>query len=148
MKRIVIFETAILAFLLFLFFAYNPSPKIKTQTVTVNNYKLTVEVADNDALRSRGLSNRAKLDKDKGMLFVFPEDDFYRFWMKDMKFPLDFIWIDNDKIVDLTENVPPPKSPNEILSAFTAKYPFDKVLEINAGTIKSYNIRIGDKILL
>lgn len=116
--------------------------------VTINGQQIKVEIADTDAKRTQGLSGRDKLAQNEGMLFIFSAARFYRFWMKEMKFPLDFIWIDTDKIVDLTENVPPPKSAGEVLPTFSGKYPYDKVLEINAGTVKSFGIKIGDKILL
>lgn len=147
MKSLVILESIVLVILLFLFFAYNPFSKLKTQMVKIINYKLTVEVADTEALRTRGLSGRANLAQDHGMLFIFPVPNYYRFWMKDMKFPLDFIWINKGKVVDLTENVPVPKTANEILPTFTAKYPFDKVIEVNAGIIRSLRLRIGDVIM-
>lgn len=138
-------------FLIFIIVIFALSKKQSSQngkTITINGHQFRVEIADTDEKRTRGLSGRDKLEQNEGMLFVFPSPGFYRFWMKDMKFPLDFIWIDNDKIVDLTENVSLPKSAGEILSTFSAKYPFDKVLEINDGKIKSYDIKVGDRILL
>jgi len=133
--------------LIFLFKPHAPAdPTLKT--LSIDGRKLFVELADTDAKRARGLSGRDKLAQNEGMLFIFPTLGFYRFWMKEMKFPLDFVWINDDKIVDLTENVSPPKTPNEILSTFTAKNPFNKVLEINAGVVKSLDIKIGDQILL
>lgn len=117
-----------------------------TKTITINGHKFTVEIADTDEKRTKGLSNRDKLGESKGMLFVFPDSNYYRFWMKDMKFPLDFIWIDKDIVVDLNQNVSQPKSSDDKLVSFTAGKPFDKVLEVNAGTVKSLNIVIGNTI--
>ena len=113
-----------------------------------NNHKFFVEIADNDEKRLKGLSHRAKLEKNEGMLFIFPVKTRHSFWMKGMNFPLDFVWIDGDTIADLTENVPHPSSgiADDQLTAFTVQFPVDKVLEINAGMIKSANIKIGDKL--
>ncbi len=114
---------------------------------------LRVEIANNPEDRERGLSGRDSLALNKGMLFVFPEPDNYSFWMKDMNFSLDFIWINNDKIVEITENVKPEDYPSALNSAQSSlpknlvpKNKADKVLEINAGTVKRLNIKVGDKI--
>lgn len=127
-------------------FKQGSSNGIKTKAVFINGAKLTVEVADTERLRNQGLSGRSPLPVNSGMLFVFPVAAYYQFWMKEMKFPLDFIWIEKGKVVDLTENVPPSKSSGEKLPIFTAKYPFDQVIEVNAGTIRSLNIHLDDKV--
>lgn len=119
-----------------------------TRVVNINGHKLSVEIADTEALRNQGLSGRTNLTQDSGMLFIFPTIGNYQFWMKEMKFPLDFVWIDKDSIVDLTANVAPPQTSQETLPTFTSKFPFDKVIELNSGMIKSLNIKIGDKVLL
>lgn len=116
----------------------------QTKKLFINNHPFNIELADTDTLRSRGLSGRNSLSPNSGMLFIFPTAGYYQFWMKEMEFPLDFIWINNDTIVDLTENVPPPD--NNYLPTYSSNSAVDKVLEVNAGTIKSLNIVIGDKI--
>ncbi len=148
MKRIVILETVILAVLLFLFFSPKQDTASKTKTIKINNHQLYIEIADTDALRTQGLSGRTNLAQDHGMLFIFPTIGYYQFWMKDMKFPLDFIWIAKEKVIDFTENVTSPNTDNENLPRYTSKFPFDKVLELNSGIIKKLDIRIGDKVLI
>ena len=66
---------------------------LPTKDITVGTQKITVEVADNDATREQGLSDRDKLDEGKGMLFDFTNTDFRKpgFWMKDMHFSIDII---------------------------------------------------------
>ncbi len=145
MKRVLIVQTVILAILLFIFFTQSPNSGTKTQTITINKHKLTVELADTDALRTQGLSGRVSLSKDHGMLFTFPKLSFHYFWMKDMHFSLDFIWIDGNSVVDLTENVSAPRAYDD-LKTFTAKFPFNKVIEVNAGTIRSLNISVGNTL--
>lgn len=105
---------------------------------------LTVEIADNDKLRTKGLSGRKSLPNTAGMLFIYEKPGYYKFWMKEMNFSLDFVWINDDKIVDLTENISPADKNNPIFPLFTSRSPADKILEVNAGVIKSYGIRIGD----
>lgn len=145
MKRILIFGLTFSIILLIIFF-YNTQSGIKTKNISFNGHQLDLEVANTESLRTQGLSGRKTLVKDHGMLFIFPTVGIYHFWMKEMNFPLDFIWINDNKVVDLTENVSPPKSANEKLTTFTARYPFDQVIELNAGTIKSLNIHLEDKV--
>ena len=120
----------------------------KTKPITIVNHLFYVEVADTDEKRSRGLSNRDKIGQNEGMLFTFSSPSYYPFWMKEMKFPLDFIWVNDKTIVDLKENVPEPKTISETPLIVISEYRFDKVIEFNAGVIKTFNIKIGDRILL
>ena len=69
---------------------------------------IQAEVADTDAKRQLGLMFRKSLAQDHGMLFIFNQPDFYRFWMKNCRFPVDMIWLDQKKrIVDIKSNAPP-----------------------------------------
>ncbi len=117
--------------------------------IKIGTNEYTVEIADTEVTKSQGLSGRISMAKNKGMLFVFNQRSNQYFWMKGMNFPLDFVWIDGNKVVDVTQNVPKPvNSDLNSLTTFTAKYPFDKVLELNAGTVVIDNIKIGDIIKL
>lgn len=97
--------------------------------------------------RRNGLSNRASLSPDHGMLFLMGEPAYHGFWMKGMRFPLDFIWINEKTIVDLTENVPIPVGDEQPMS-LKPTVPADKVLEVNAGLIKETGIQVGDVVIL
>ena len=115
--------------------------ELLTSEVQIGNVKLTVEIADSQEERERGLSERASLDDDKGMLFIFKNPGRYGFWMKDMSFPIDIIWIDESwKIVDIKTNVSPATYPKSFFSVRSAKY----VLETNAGFVNKNNIKLGD----
>lgn len=118
--------------------------------LTVNEHKFKVEVADTKAKRSKGLGGREKLATDEGMLFVFDKDNKYPFWMKGLKFPLDFVWIKDNQIVDIIQNVPPPVEgqKDEDLPIYLPKVPINRVLEINGGTVERLQIKVGDKIKL
>src|SRR3989344_7098066 len=104
----------------------------KTKSLTVGSASIKVEIADTDAKRSHGLSDRQSLSENTGMLFIFPQSGIYPFWMKDMHFPLDFIWISQKKVVDVAENVPNPKNPGDHLPLYSSREPIDMVLEVNA----------------
>lgn len=114
--------------------------------IIINNQTIFVEMADNEQEISRGLSQRKSLAPDRGMLFVFGKPGNYLFWMKGMKFNLDFVFIRNDIIVDLVENVP--YSKDDKIETVKSREVFDKVLEINAGKIRQIGIKTGDKIRL
>ena len=107
----------------------------------VGNAIFQVDLAQTQEERSRGLSGRAPMADNKGMLFIFEKKKFHNFWMKDMKFPIDIIWMDgNFQIIDITKNISPKTYPNTFTSLSPAKY----VLEINAGLSEKNNIKLGD----
>lgn len=84
------------------------------------------------------------------MLFVYSQPSIHQFWMKDMQFPIDIIWIDNGKVVGITDNVPPP-DPNTTLNqlpTYSSPQPVSAVLEVNAGYAAMYNIMAGDPVEL
>jgi len=119
----------------------------KKAVVLINENKFNVLIADDIAKRSKGLSILNYLKEDEGMLFIFDYADKYGFWMKDMKFAIDIIWIKDNKIVDITTNIEP--EPNKSIFNLKTYYPseaVDKVLEVAAGVVEKYNIKIGDTI--
>ncbi|KKR91676.1 MAG: hypothetical protein UW69_C0045G0012 [Microgenomates group bacterium GW2011_GWA2_44_7] len=116
----------------------------ETSVVRVGQKVIEVEVARTQQEHERGLSKRMKLPPENGMFFVFTDRGQYSFWMKDMMFPLDFIWIDGDKVVEITQDVPFPETGKNITTV-TPAMPIDKVIEVNGGFINSANIHIGDK---
>ena len=124
----------------------NANQKVyKESTLKIGDTIYNIEVADNDAKRSHGLSDRPSLSENHGMLFLFPQKDRYGFWMKGMKFNLDFVWIDGDTIVELKENVPAPLT-ETYTPPFQPKTAVDKVLEINSGEIKKHGITAGQTV--
>ncbi len=116
--------------------------------LTVGENSVTVEIADNEPARERGLSYRKSLSQNSGMLFEFPVSSVQYFWMKDMNFPLDFIWINNHRVVNLSENIPPPKDISDKPETLSSVYPVDNVLEVNAGYISRHGVKIGDAVVL
>ena len=82
---------------------------VRVPVVEVGGVVFEVEIADDAAERAQGLSGRDPLPEDGGMLFVYQEPVVPGFWMRQMRFPLDFVWIGEDcEVVDVTPNVPAP----------------------------------------
>lgn len=104
-----------------------------------------VEVSKTPEARNQGLSDRKSLEQNHGMLFVFDKVGNYSFWMNKMNFNLDFIYIADNKIVDLIEDVPFPKNGETPVSIKSEKQ-FNKVLEVNAGVIKLLKLKVGDPV--
>lgn len=120
----------------------------KFGVITINEAKLKVEIADTQPKRSKGLGGRISLAEGEGMLFVFPKEDKYPFWMKGVSFPLDFIWIKGDRVADLLENVSPAQAGQKDadLPIYVPKEPIDKMLEVPAGTVARLNLKVGDSV--
>jgi uncharacterized membrane protein (UPF0127 family) len=103
-----------------------------------------VDISDNDCKRILGLSNRKKLLEDSGMFFVFPEIGNYGFWMKDMNFSIDILWIDNDfNVIGIEKRVAPSTYPEIFGKKYLAKY----VLELSSDFSEKNNIEVGNKII-
>jgi hypothetical protein len=113
--------------------------------VMIKGHVIKVEIANTPESRAKGLSGREKLGADEGMLFVMDNKRYHSFWMADMKFPIDIIWISDNKVVDLTKNAPIPTDPKNI-PVFTPSTEVNRVLEVNAGYIEANSIAIGDEV--
>lgn len=118
----------------------------KETHVTVNDSKFQVEIADTDTEKQIGLSKTESLPENEGMLFLFDAPDYYSFWMRDMKFPIDIIFINGNKVTTVISNALPPSETNGSLPTFQPREKSDKVLEVNAGIAKKYNITEGSVI--
>lgn len=112
--------------------------------VTINNIKIKVEIADTAETRYQGLSNREELCNDCGMLFIFSGKQIRTFVMRDMNFPLDMIWIDDNKIVKINKNAIPEGS-NSVMR-YSSDVLVNYVLEINGGFCDGNGIEVGDSI--
>lgn len=121
---------------------YRNNPLISK--VRIGSHTFTVDMAVTPIEKMKGLSGKDSLELNHGMLFVYDHKEQYEFWMKGMKFPLDFIWIADHTIVDVTENVPMPT--NLIPTIVKPKTGVDKILEVPAGTIQSTSIKVGDTV--
>lgn len=130
-----------------LFFYLQPKSNshLQNSNAVIGGEQFGLEVASNQEQRSKGLSDRDSLGAQQGMLFVFDQPDAGCFWMKDMRFNLDIIWLDNNKhIVYLEQNLSPATYPHEYCPDNNAQF----VIEVNAGTAKRLNVKVGDQITL
>ena len=112
---------------------------------TSTGEEIPVEVADTLKKRSLGLGKRTSLKKGWGMLFVFEKRKPHRFWMKDMQFPLDIIWLDNHRIVHIIHNAKPANSRDEP-AVMTSPVPVNFVLEIAAGRAAKLRLKTGQRM--
>jgi hypothetical protein len=111
---------------------------------TVNDHVFRTEVALFPWELEKGLGQRDSLEENQGMLFVFPSSGKPVFWMKDMKFPLDVLWIKGETIVEISENVP--LFTQGEVTVIKPEQEIDKVMEIKTGTVSRYGIKTGDKV--
>ncbi len=115
-----------------------------THTVFLDETPVRAAIADTPALREHGLSGSAPLKSDEGMLFVFENDGRYSFWMKDMLFPIDMVWIASDgHVVHIEKSVSPDTYPQTITPGSLARY----VLGLSAGFSDMPNSKVGSSVL-
>lgn len=102
-------------------------------------------MANTDVLRAQGLSGRAALAAGEGMLFVFERSDYWGIWMKDMRFSIDIVWLDEEgRVVGLEAEAAPGSYPDVFVPPLRARY----VLELPAGAAARYGLAEGTKIVL
>ncbi len=139
------------------FFSGNYAPKnFKPENikyVKIAGRSIRVDLALTNIARERGLSGREKLDDEEGMLFIFDRSDNYRFWMKDMNFPIDIVWLasssgednENIKVIYIKKDVQPesyPKTYGPDISSSNVRY----VLEVVSGFSDKNNLKEGDSV--
>lgn len=146
MKRILVILVVLAGLIGILFSNWNnkdKSDEITRKLVTIGQVTLEAEIADTNTKRENGLSWRKEILPNEGMLFVFDREGYYGFWMKDMNFSIDIIWLDkNKKIIHTEHNVTPQTYPKTFNSPTPSLY----VLETAAGFSVENNIKIGDFI--
>lgn len=164
MKKRTIFLAAIVVFVSAAFLALgakknsskttsspSPSPIPVVKQIKINDKNITVTIADTEDSRTKGLTGLDKLPQDEGMLFIFESKNVIpSFWMKGMKFPLDFIWIKNGEVAQIDANISYPTSDtlDNAIKVYIPNSPVDYVLEVNAGFSGTNNIKVGDKVYL
>jgi len=123
---------------IYMFSANHPKVSIK-----LGDGIFVARVADTDSSRKKGLSGVAHLGANEGLLMVFDDEDTWDIWMKDMKVPLDIIWLDGGgEVVHRVKNAPIDDGEPRI---FSPNRPARYVLEVPAGTIDSRSINIGSQ---
>jgi uncharacterized protein len=137
----------VIAIIVFFLACYHFWPAVQSdniKSVKIAGQDIKVELALTDKEKEQGLSGRAMLAPDQGMLFVFSKSDKYYFWMKEMKFPIDMIWVGEDmKVIYIEKNTEPASYPKTFGPDVNAKY----VLEVVSGFSDKNNLKVGDEAL-
>ncbi|NNF81854.1 MAG: DUF192 domain-containing protein [Flavobacteriaceae bacterium] len=104
--------------------------------------QFSIEIADDEYERQRGLMDRKSMENDQGMLFIFPDNTLRSFYMKSTYIPLDIIYIGSDKtIVSFQKNARPLDE-----SSLPSNVPAQYVFEINGGLSDQLDIKVGDSV--
>jgi len=125
----------------------NSAEYVSKGEVKIGDLTIPVIVAKTDIQRRDGLSNQDGLPEGEGMFFEFVQKNVKPpFWMKDMKFAIDILWINDNEIVQIDSDVQPPKpgTTDDNLILYMPNQPIDYVLEMIAGFAEENNIEVGD----
>ena len=116
-------------------------------TISIAGREISMELAIDQEAQAKGLSGRPSIEENQGMLFQLNVPDFPSFWMKDMNFPIDIVWIKGNEVVDISAEVQnEPGVATQNLKTYAPKKPSDRVLELKAGWAARNGLKIGDKI--
>lgn len=128
----------------------SPSPASSANLVKIGGGVITVDIADSPEELEAGLGGRDSLGSDEGMLFVVKKDSRPIFWMKNMRFPIDIIWVNDGTVSEIHQNVavPQPNTPNSALIRYRPQRVIDYVVEVEAGFTQNNNIKVGDTVQL
>jgi len=119
--------------------------RVETQ-IKIGSQAFVVELAVSDQQKIDGLSNRPSLPAGQGMLFVFKPSEEISFWMREMKFPLDIVWVRDGQVVGVEQNLPVPAEGTQPgdLTTYPSPGAVDYVLEVTAG--QASQIKSGDRV--
>ncbi len=111
----------------------------------INGFSFQVEIAQTIQEKTKGLSEREEIQEGQGMFFIFKKAGYHPFYMRNMKFDLDIIWLDeNFKVTEITNNI----SSNSYPKIFKSLNPIKYVLEVKAGWSKRHQIKEGDYLII
>jgi len=146
MTKKIIFFAGLLVILLIaiLLILFLPGATRQITKVKINNTEIKVEIAKTLVEQYFGLSGRDSLCQNCGMLFIFPDKVERTFVTRGMLFPIDIIWIDNEKIVKIDKELPLPVSLEG--EGYKSGQPVDYVLEVSSGFCQKNNIKAGDRV--
>lgn len=124
----------------FWFFMSSNTKQDHPQTIVLKSKPITIEVVRSNEDKARGLIGHAPLGDSDGMLFIFEEGSNPTFWMKNMSFPIDIIWLDETQVVGFEESAQPDNGE----TLYPSPKPIHYVLEVKSGYVRENNIQIGD----
>jgi uncharacterized protein len=117
--------------------------KIEPNQISIRGQAFKAEIVTTESDKQKGLGGRKSICPDCTMLFVFDRPNKYSFWMKDMLFALDILWLMDDEIVFMEKNVSPSFS-----GTINPPVNANRVLELNAGNVDKFGIVVGDSVLM
>lgn len=125
--------------------ALAPQPQRLVREITVGDAQVSVEIASTEIAREQGLSDRTSLPLGQGMLFIFERPDYWGIWMKDMRFPIDILWLGQEgTVVGVEASVTPDTYPRIFYPTTPALY----VVELPAGFAAAHNVSVGSRVAL
>jgi uncharacterized membrane protein (UPF0127 family) len=141
-RRIYILFITPVVLVLFLFGIWLNNYK-PSDNLLLGSHKYSLIIAKTPASQEKGLGDRNSLPQNQGMLFAYQGQALYCFWMKDMRFSLDMIWVNSDKkVVYIKQDVSPNSYPKAFCSPNLAEY----VIELNAGQVQAAGIYTGEHL--
>ncbi|MHB1770106.1 MAG: DUF192 domain-containing protein [Minisyncoccota bacterium] len=133
------------ALLVLAFYRTQPQNIERYARAEFGGVSLRIEFATTTAAREKGLGGRKSIPSDYGMLFLFPKDDYYGFWMKNTFVPLDMFWLDDKgQVVSIEQDVTPSTYPEVFYPSAPARY----VLETISGFARTHDIATGTPFVL
>ncbi|MFA6416936.1 MAG: DUF192 domain-containing protein [Patescibacteria group bacterium] len=136
----------LVAFIAWTFIKWPPVSEMTTSEVYLGGHPVKVEIAQTPYQLYHGLSKHPEICTDCGMLFIFPDLDKRTFVMREMFFPLDIVFSAQGQVVKIYENLSPEGANPQNL--YSSEVPADLVLEINAGQLKNWGIKVGDQLII
>ena len=133
------YKAIILVLLLLFLVGCSSSPYVE-----IKGKKVNIEIADTKEEQLKGLMYREKLDENTGMLFVYNDSKVRNFWMANMQFPLDMLFINESKAVIKIEYAG--LCENKVCNIYSSDIPAMYVLEVNANFSEENNIKTGDLV--
>ncbi len=110
-----------------------------------DGFAIIAELSVNEEQRARGLMFREEIHENQAMLFIFAEEDIHSFWMKNMRFPIDILWLDrNRRIVHIESSVPP--CPHEPCPTYSPAAAAAFVLELQSGCSEKHGLGVSDRL--
>jgi uncharacterized membrane protein (UPF0127 family) len=115
--------------------------------VELRGERFSVEIADDEAERNRGLMFRDHMAADAGMLFLYDAEQPLAFWMKNTRIPLDILYFDQDRRLVSARKGVPPCSLGDRCPPYPSSAPAIYVLELNAGSAARLGVADGDELV-
>lgn len=122
------------------------NPKTQQYKMTIGTKELLVEVRRTAAEQGLGLSWRTSMEANEGMVFIYNQPQRVLYWMRGMQFPLDFLWVRQGKVVEMTAGVLQPTKEGSVPQTVSPENEVDMVIEVNAGWIAQQGIKLGDEV--